>query len=198
MATIITITLWRSISLWRNIALARSKEKSIKEAIGKEFLDWIGGCFEINHSVNPHWMADFKELPKHPITQGVSPFKIEDEWYFFMRFRDGMKSVTPILTAIAPETTMRRTDGPHEGNPEVRESVKRGEPQHMAWACERDDGGRGFGFTGAHFHKNWGNDEFRKLVLNAILWTANKDVPANGVESKVIPEDLKRNLDPKR
>jgi type 1 glutamine amidotransferase len=168
-----------------------------KEKGQKEFLDWIGGAFEINHSVNPHWTAEFKELPKHPITQGVSPFKIQDEWYFFMRFRDGMKGVTPILSAVAPMSTMDRKDGPHEGNPEVRESVKRGDKQHMAWAVERDDGGRGFGFTGAHFHKNWSNDDFRKLVLNAISWTAKADVPQQGVPSQVTPEDLKKNLDPK-
>jgi hypothetical protein len=142
-------------------------------------------------------MAEFKELPRHPITQGVSPFKIQDEWYFFMRFRDGMKGVTPILSAVAPESTMSRRDGPHEGNPTVRESVKRGDKQHMAWAAERDDGGRGFGFTGAHFHRNWGNDDFRKLVLNAILWTAKAEVPANGVQSTVTADDLKKNLDRK-
>jgi type 1 glutamine amidotransferase len=163
----------------------------------KEFLDWIGGCFEINRSVNPTWTADFKELPKHPITSGVNPFKIYDEWYFYMRFRDGMAGVTPILNAVAPESTMRRNDGTHEGNPTVRESVKKGEMQHMAWAAERPDGGRGFGFTGAHYHKNWGNDDFRKLVLNAILWTAKADVPKDGVQSKVAEEQLKQNLDPK-
>lgn len=163
----------------------------------KEFLDWIGGAFEIHYSVNPHWLAEFKELPKHPITQGVNPFKIQDEWYFYMRFRDGMKGVTPILSAVAPESTMNRPDGPHSGNPHVRASVKRGEPQHMAWAAERDNGGRGFGFTGAHFHKNWGNDDFRKVVLNAILWTAKAEVPPTGVPSKVTEEDLKKNLDPK-
>jgi len=169
-----------------------------KEKGEKEFLDWIGGCFEINRSVNPTWVADYKELPKHPVTQGVNPFKIYDEWYFYMRFRDGMTGVTPILTAIAPESTMSRPDGTHEGNPDVRASVKRGEAQHMAWACERADGGRGFGFTGAHYHKNWGNDDFRKLVLNAILWTAKVEVPADGVASKVTEEDLQQNLDKKR
>lgn len=168
-----------------------------KEKGQREFLDWIGGCFEIHRSVNPHWMAEFKELPKHPITQGVTPFKVQDEWYFYMRFRDGMRGVTPILSAVAPESTMRRYDGPHEGNPEVRASVARGEPQHMAWAAERPDGGRGFGFTGAHFHRNWGNDDFRKIVLNAILWTAKADVPVAGVQSTVTEEDLKQNLDKK-
>lgn len=168
-----------------------------KEKGEKEFLDWIGGAFEVNHSVNPHWLAEFKQLPKHPITTGVNPFGILDEWYFFMRFRDGMKGVTPILSAVAPESTMSRQDGAHEGNPEVRASVKRGDPQHMAWAAERDDGGRGFGFTGAHFHRNWGNNDFRKLVLNAILWTAKAEIPAHGVQSKVSEEDLKQNLDKK-
>ena len=166
-----------------------------KEKGEKEFLEWTGGAFEINWSVNPTWNAEYKQFPSHPITRGVKPFTIHDEWYFHMRFRDGMKGVTPILTAIAPESTMSRRDGTHEGNPAVREAVKSGEPQHMAWACERADGGRGFGWTGAHFHKNWGNDNFRKLVLNAILWTAKADVPADGVQSEVTPEQLKQNLD---
>ncbi len=168
-----------------------------KEAGEKEFLDWIGGCFETDWSVNPTWRADFKTLPKHAITRGVRPIQITDEWYFHMRFRDGMKGVLPILSAVAPESTMSRPDGPHEGNPAVREAVKRGEPQITAWACERPDGGRGFGFTGGHFHKNWGNDDVRKLVLNAILWTAKVEVPATGVESQVTEAELKRNLDRK-
>jgi len=163
----------------------------------KEFLDWIGGCFEINWSVNPHWNAQFKELPNHPIARGVKPFAINDEWYFHMRFREAMKGVTPILTAVPPESTMSRLDGPHEGNPAVREAVNRGEPQHVAWASQRPDGGRGFGFTGAHFHKNWGDENFRKLVLNAILWNAKVEVPAAGVQSAVTAEELERNLDPK-
>jgi hypothetical protein len=92
---------------------------------------------------------------------------------------------------------MRRPDGSHEGNPAVREAVKRGDPQHVAWACERPDGGRGFGITGAHYHKNWADDNFRKLVLNAILWTAKMEVPAQGVSSKISEEQIKQNLDPK-
>jgi len=169
-----------------------------KEKGEKEFLDWIGGAFEVNWSVNPTWNADYKELPNHPITRGVKPFTIHDEWYFHMRFRDGMSGVTPILTAIAPESTMNRRDGAHEGNPAVREAVKNLEPQHMAWAMERKDGGRGFGWTGAHFHRNWGNENFRKLVLNAILWTGKIEVPGDGVQSEVSADELKQNLDLKK
>jgi type 1 glutamine amidotransferase len=164
----------------------------------KEFLDWIGGAFEVNWSVNPTWNADYKKLPRHPITRGVKPFTIHDEWYFHMRFRDNMKGVTPILTAVPPDSTMNRRDGEHEGNPAVREAVKNREPQHMAWALQRENGGRGFGWTGAHFHRNWGNDNFRKLVLNAILWTAKVEVPRDGVQSEVTPEELTQNLDQKK
>ena len=164
---------------------------------GPEFKDWLGGYFEPNWSVNPHWEADFKELPKHAISSGVKPFATNDEWYFHMRFRDGMKGVAPILTAIAPDSTMSRKDGPHEGNPAVREDVKNHVPQHTAWAVQREDGGRGFGFTGGHFHMGWGNNDQRKLVLNAIAWTAKLDVPADGVKSAVTEADLKANLDPK-
>jgi len=168
-----------------------------KEKGQKEFLDWIGGCFEIHWSVNPHWEAEFKQLPDHPVTRGVRPFKMHDEWYFHMRFREGMKGVKAILSAVAPESTLSRPDGPHSGNPAAREAVKKGAPQHLMWVCERDDGGRGFGFTGGHFHKNWAHDDFRTVVLNAILWIAKVEVPAGGVQSRVTEEDLKANLDSK-
>lgn len=79
----------------------------------------------------------------------------------------------------------------------LRVSVKSREKQHVAWACERADGGRGFGLTGGHFHRGWANDDQRKLVLNAILWTAKAKVPADGVASTVTEDDMQANLDPK-
>jgi type 1 glutamine amidotransferase len=178
------------------VCLHYAVEPTIEKG-NSEFIDWLGGAFEINWSVNPHWDANFKEMPKHVISNGVKPFGSNDEWYFHMRFRDGMKGVTPILSDIAPESTMSRPDGHHSGNPAVREAVKNKVPQHVAWAVQRGDGGRGFGFTGGHFHKGWANDEQRKLVLNAIAWTAKADVPAGGIESKVTEADMQANLDPK-
>ncbi len=169
-----------------------------KGPTGDAFLNWIGGYFEMNWSVNPTWTADFKELPKHPITRGVHPFKINDEWYYHMRFPEGMKGVVPILSDLPPKTTLGRQDGTHSGNPAVREAVAKGEPQHLMWATERADGGRGFGFTGGHFHRNWADDNFRKLVLNAILWTAKVEVPQNGVDCTLSADDLKAGLDKKK
>ncbi|MGB9598085.1 MAG: hypothetical protein ACPL7B_17495, partial [Candidatus Poribacteria bacterium] len=57
---------------------------------------------------------------------------------------------------------------------------------------ERPDGGRGFGFTGGHFHDKWAVDEIRKFILNALIWIAKIDVPENGVET---PTPTKEQLD---
>ncbi len=159
---------------------------------GDAFLRWIGGYFEPFWSVNPHWVANFEKIPVHPVTRGVGPFEINDEWYYHMRFVPNMTGVTPLLTAMPPRETLNRKDGPHSGNPEVRAAVlERKEPQHVAWAYDRPEGqGRGFGFTGGHFHANWQHDDFRRLVLNAIVWTAQGEVPQNGVATRTptVPE----------
>ena len=159
--------------------------ETTKGKCGDHFLNWIGGYFEPHWSVNPHWDANYTKFPEHPTTRGVQPFTIRDEWYYHMRFVEGMKNVTPILTDLPPRDTANGGDGTHSGNPDVRAAVlERKEPQHMGWAYERPDNkGRGFGFTGGHDHKNWQNDQFRKVVLNAIVWTAGLDVPKDGVAS---------------
>jgi len=155
---------------------------------------WIGGYFETHWSVNPHWTAEFKSLPKHPITQGVKPFAIEDEWYCHMRFLDDMEGVTPVLSAVPPDSTRQRPDGPHSNNPTYR--ARSGQAEHLAWACQRPDGGRGFGFTGGHWHWSWANDNFRTLVLNSIVWVAGLDIPPGGVPSKTPAfEELEANQD---
>ncbi|MGQ9503269.1 MAG: ThuA domain-containing protein [Thermogutta sp.] len=167
----------------------------IASSEGREKLkSWIGGYYETYWSVNPHWRAEFKDLPEHPITRGVRPFAIDDEWYYHMRFVDDMKNVSPILTAVPPDSTRERPDGPHSGNPAVR--ARKGMPEHVAWAYERPKGGRGFGFTGGHHHWNWAHDQFRRLVLNAIAWCADIDIPQNGLQTKTpTMEELLANLD---
>jgi type 1 glutamine amidotransferase len=168
---------------------------------GDTFLDLIGGYFETDWSVNPHWDASFKPA-KHPISSGINEFKIRDEWYYHMRFRDNMEGVTPILSDLPGAETLSRKDGPHSGNPHVRAAVlERKEPQHVMWAYERPERfgkGRAFGFTGGHFHKNWKHDDHRGVVLNAIAWIAQVEVPADGVPSMTpTDEEMQANLDPK-
>jgi type 1 glutamine amidotransferase len=162
-----------------------------------EFLEWIGGAFEQNWSVNPVWQAEFPALPDHPVTRGVKPFSTKDEWYFHLRFRPSFEGITSILTAIPPASTMSRPDGTYSGNPAARAAVTRGDPQPVMWVVERVDGGRGFGFTGGHYHLGWKNDDQRKLVLNTMLWIAKVPVPEGGVQSTVTNQDMLANLDPK-
>jgi hypothetical protein len=180
------------------IALGHYAVEVPKEKGGPEFLNWVGGYFETFYSVNPFWTLDQTQLAKgHPITNGVKPFSINDEWYYNMRFRDNMQGVTPILSALPPDST-RGTEGKnesHHGNPFVQK--RKGMHEILAWAADRPDGGRGFGYTGGHYHHNWANDDNRKLMLNALLWVAKADVPADGVPSAVSDEDLKKNLDKK-
>ncbi|HSJ68184.1 MAG TPA: ThuA domain-containing protein, partial [Anditalea sp.] len=54
----------------------------------------------------------------------------------------------------------------------------------VAWAVERKDGGRGFSTTMGHAHSNWEIDDFRKLILNGIVWAAGVEVPSKGVDVK--------------
>jgi type 1 glutamine amidotransferase len=163
---------------------------------GDRFLDWLGGYYETGYSTNPHWTAEFKQLPKHEITRGVEPFAIRDEWYYNIRFRPEMKGVTPILVA-KPDDEARSGSTSSPRGPMRHIVEAKGRDEVVAWAAERADGGRSFGFTGAHTHKNWGDPNFRKVVLNAILWTARIDVPEGGVSCTVSEEDLTKNLDPK-
>ena len=169
-----------------------------KGPAGEKMLDWTGGYFETHWSVNPHWTADFKEIPKHPVANGVKPFVLKDEWYYHMRFRDQMEWLTPILSALPPEDTLKRKDGAHSNNPHVRASVlERKEKQHVAWAMEDPNTKRrGFGTTGAHYHTAWDEDNFRTMVLNAIVWTAGLDVPKGGVTS--LPNATKRLADKRK
>jgi hypothetical protein len=167
-----------------------------KDKGGPEFQKWIGGYYEDRYSVNPMWTPEFKTFPNHPVTRGVKAFGVLDEWYFNMRWREDLTGVTPILVA-RPSDQVR--DGPYvyPRGPYPHIQAAKGRDETMMWVCENPAGGRGFGFTGGHYHKNWGGDPFRKVVLNAILWVARAEVPAEGVASVLAADDLQKNLDPK-
>jgi hypothetical protein len=160
---------------------------------GETVVGWMGGYYDAKISTNPHWDAAVRELPKHPISSGVKPFTIRDEWYFNMRWVGGgndvreAKGVTPILQAIPPDERRGTEDA----------KMHKGRIETMAWAYERKDGGRGFGFTGGHTHANWGNEPFRRVVTNAVLWATKADVPEGGAKVGFDPIDLNRNLDKK-
>jgi len=159
---------------------------------GNAYMKWIGGYFETFWSVNPWWTPEFKDIPEHETTRGVKPFSINDEWYYHMRFVDGMKGVTPILSALPPLKTIQaegKAPSARGGNPDVYKDVASGKQQVMAWAYERPDRARGFGFTGLHKHTNLGDDNMRTLLLNATAWITKLPVPSGGVPSTTLTRD---------
>jgi len=163
---------------------------------GPEFLEWIGGYYEHQYSVNPMWSPKYEKFSDHPIARGVKPFSTHDEWYFNMRWPENQGGLARILVAT-PSDEVRKGPYVYPKGPYDHIVAASGREETLMWAFARPNGGRGFGFTGGHTHANWGDDNQRKVVLNALLWIAKVEVPANGVESKVSDEDLKQNLDPK-
>jgi type 1 glutamine amidotransferase len=142
---------------------------------GPEFLDWLGGYFDFESGAAAnHWYSKIQTAqatasvvsPEHPIARGLPSFPLRDEYYYHLRFRENDARFTPILKVALPGEA---------------------QPETVAWAVQREGGGRGFAYSGGHFHANWQNENLRRLVLNAIVWAAHGEVPAGGVNSNVAP-----------
>ena len=101
----------------------------------------------------------------HPITRGVGEYSFNDEPYFRNRFPEVPEGTvfTPLATSMMPPDDPRK--------------------ETVAWSVEHRNGGRGFAIVMPHFFINWTNDDFRKMVLNGIVWAIGGEVPENGIES---------------
>jgi hypothetical protein len=97
--------------------------------------------------------------PRHPIAAGLKDFRVRDEFYYQLKRVQPAGSVEPILEV------------PIDGKSEM-----------VAWTWQRPDGGRSFGFTGLHFHDNWQLAEYRRLVVQGVLWTLKQPIPSSGVD----------------
>ena len=106
--------------------------------------------------------------PAHPVTSGIKDFDIRDEFYYRLKRVRSASPPTPLLTV------------PIDGRREM-----------VAWAWQRPDGGRSFGFSGLHFHENWARVEYRRLVVQGVLWTLQLPIPADGLAVGITPEDLR-------
>ncbi len=135
--------------------------------------EWIGGYFD---KFSSKVKGDFSKTgttaiqttilaSKHPALNGVKPWTLLSEMYHNMKIDDQSPRFTPLLQSMLPL------------NDPVLHTV--------AWAVERKDGGRGIGFTGGHNHENFYHEDFRKFVINSILWVSGLEVPRDGFKSKV-------------
>jgi len=139
----------------------------------EDIQSWSGGYFDWETDGKKQWYSAIKTLdaevqlatPDHPVLRGVTPFKLREEFYYNIRFGSDDKSLVPLWRVPAVEGRAEQGD-------------------IVAWAKERPDGGRGFGTTCGHFYDNWEQANFRKLILNALLWAAKGNVPADGVEAR--------------
>lgn len=104
------------------------------------------------------------ETPSHPVCRGMTDFTYEDEFYPTLIFNRDTKRNVPILRANLP---------------------KEAPADHiLAWAFERPNGGRSFGFTGGHYLASWHQPQIKKMLLNAICWASGRTVPPEGVVSE--------------
>lgn len=103
--------------------------------------------------------------PKHPVVNGLKDMPARDEYYYKLWLAKG---VVPIVQAEID-----------------------GQKETVAWALERPEGGRSFGFSGLHFHENWRMPEYRRLVLQGVLWTMGQPIPAAGSAVTLSEPELK-------
>jgi type 1 glutamine amidotransferase/cytochrome c2 len=138
-----------------------------------EIFDWTGGYFDWEQDGKKQWYSAIQHLEadvelasgSHPVARGVKPFRFKEEFYFNIRFHPQPGAVQPLLRV--PALPGREPDG----------SI-------VAWARQRPNGGRGFGTTCGHFYENWTQPEVRRMMLNAVVWTAGIDPPPQGIEAR--------------
>src|SRR5262245_16395367 len=138
---------------------------------GQLWLDTLGGWFNAEPKVGfskygVHTSKLKQAQPEHPICRGWKEYDLREEYYYLLKFRPDIKTVL--------EADIAKTTYP------------------VAWVYERPDsnGGRSFGHVGGHFHDNFGIPEFRKAIVNGILWTAHLDVPLQGAVVQLNKKDL--------
>jgi type 1 glutamine amidotransferase len=137
-------------------------------------LDWTGGYFATRCKHHQSVAKVFPAAtispatPRHPVSRGWREFTLSEEPYYNNYFGGSGNALRPGVTAFA--TSMLPPEAPR------REIV--------AWGIERADGGRGFAIVMPHFYRNWADEDLRRFILNGIVWTAKRDVPAAGVQTK--------------
>jgi len=140
-------------------------------------LQWLGG---VRYGIANRTTMPAKILvtsDRHAVARGLETFIHRDEYYPTIEFNHSTGKLTPIWSADLPIHYVR-------GKPVVGTEAQR---YTVAWAYEREKRGRSVAFSGAHFLEDMDNPQMRRLLLNSILWTAGKDVPAGGVVTAAHP-----------
>ena len=125
----------------------------------KDFVNLFGACH--GGPDRKYIVVDVKTqlpTPSHPIVRGVSPIQVKDEFYYKLKRTKLGGKLTPLIKVLI-----------------------KGSDEMVSWAWNRPDGGRSFGFSGLHFHKNWKLKAYRRLVTQGVMWTMDQTIPKTGL-----------------
>ena len=150
-------------------------------SVAEQAKGWLGGVYVNTASGRGHWDSNHVDFPKHPITRGVTPWKINDGWLNANQFVDAMKDVTPLVWS----------------GKEYAGSRAGLDKDIVAWCYERPKGGRSFAFTGLDAHSAWSLPGLRQLMVNGVLWTAGIDIPSSGAPADLNEDQLSAMLTPR-
>ena len=142
--------------------------------LGDRARSWMGAAFEKGFSQRAHWVTEFSKFSDHPVSRGVTPFKIDDGWLFKLKFVPAMQGVTPLLRTVSPKAA----------------SQELSDDTIVAWLYNRPNGGRSFTFTGTHLHSSLAEEGYRRLLVNSILWTAKVEIPTAGAPVRLTTEEV--------
>ena len=151
----------------------------IDKDFGDRMQSWMGAAWEQGYSKRAHWVHEFSDFPKHPITRGVKEFKTDDGYLYKLRFVANKKGVTPLLKTVNPKTPKAKLD----------------DASIVSWAFEREGGGRSFAFTGGHLHASFAEEGYRRFLTNGILWSAGVEIPVAGAPVALNAADLNRYIE---
>ncbi len=139
------------------------------------YLSWFGESAMEGYTQNPlgFWtVTPIKSAEKHPILNGVHRWTYKDEIFSHLVVNPGDPYRTDLLTGESPETNQS----------EFGSAKGVISPRGIASAYEKGSE-RGILWGGQDFHSALLNDDYRRFVLNAIVWTAGIEVPKGGVKT---------------
>jgi len=143
---------------------ASSIRKQNLDRLGPTWLKYLGGTWVSNVGLHTGKSPLVQLEPDHPVCRGWKEYELHDEYYLNPTITD---DAAPLLQITAKE-----------------------KPVVVGWAFERSSGGRSFGTTLGHFYRNFQREPFRRMIVNAILWTAKREVPEGGARVDLGEEDL--------
>jgi type 1 glutamine amidotransferase len=143
---------------------ASSVKKDDYDRLAPTWLSYLGGTWVSNVGLSGGKSPLEQLIPDHPICRGWKKYEIDDEYY-----------LDPVVKQAKPLLRVRDIKG--------KEVI-------VGWVYERPDGGRSFATTLGHPYRNFQVEDFRRMIVNAIVWAAHVDVPEGGAPVQLTEKDL--------